>query len=421
MLIKSKKNIINYFQSGIKKDNFIGVENEKFLFSKNFKQRASYKQTKNVLNYLISKFKWKPIKEKNNLIGLKHGGKSITLEPGNQIELAGDKLKNIHQICSEGNIFLKQLREACRKNELETISLGYDPYSKLKNVPKNPKERYKIMTKEMPKNGKLSLEMMYQTAGTQINLDYSSEKNFTKKFKLISYLTPLTIAVFANSPIKENKLTKYLSYRSKVWQNTSRGGLPRIFLENMNFEKYADFAMKKSLLFIASKNKIISGKGKSFEDYMNGDIQLNKNLYPNEKDLETHLSTIFTELRLKKYIEVRCLDACEWNCHCAGPAFYTGLAYGNLDEALDEIKNWTVTDILNAYYEAPKKGLTTEINNKSLRKWGKIFLTLSKKGLTKRNKTNKTKENESIYLKNVENIIKNNKTKAEETIENIFL
>ena len=421
MLIKSKKNIINYFQSGIKKDNFIGVENEKFLFSKNFKQRASYEQTKNVLNYLISKFKWKPVKEKNNLIGLKHGGKSITLEPGNQIELAGDKLKNIHQICSEGNIFLKQLREACRKNELEAISLGYDPYSKLKNAPKNPKERYKIMTKEMPKNGKLSLEMMYQTAGTQINLDYTSEKNFTKKFKLISYLTPLTIAVFANSPIKENKLTKYLSYRSKVWQNTSRGGLPRIFLENMNFEKYADFAMKKSLLFIASKNKIISGKGKSFEDYMNGNIQLNKNLYPNEKDLETHLSTIFTELRLKKYIEVRCLDACEWNCHCAGPAFYTGLAYGNLDEALDEIKNWKVTDILNAYYEAPKKGLRTEINNKSLRKWGKIFLTLSKKGLTKRNKTNKTKENESIYLKNVENIIKNNKTKAEETIENIFL
>ena len=276
------------------------------------------------------------------------------------------------------------------------------------------------MTKEMPKNGKLSLEMMYQTAGTQINLDYTSEKNFTKKFKLISYLTPLSIAVFANSPIKENKLTKYLSYRSKVWQNTSRGGLPRVFLENMSFEKYADFAMKQSLLFVTSKNKIISGKGKNFEDFMNGNIQLNKNQYPNEKDLETHLSTIFTELRLKKYIEVRSLDACEWNCHCAGPAFYTGLAYGNLDEALHEIKNWKITDVLNAYYEAPKKGLKTEINNKSLRKWGKIFLTLSKKGLSKRNKMNKNKENESIYLKNVENIIKNNKTKAEETIENIF-
>ena len=420
MLIKSKINIINYFQSGIKRNNFIGVENEKFLFSKNFKQRASYKQTKDVLNYLIYKYKWKPVIEKKNLIGLKYGGKSITLEPGNQIELAGEKLKNIHQICSEGNIFLKQLLAACRKNDLEAISLGYDPYSKLKNTPKNPKERYKIMTKEMPKNGKLSLEMMYQTAGTQINLDYTSEKNFTKKFKLISYLTPLSIAVFANSPIKEHKLTKYLSYRSKVWQNTSRGGLPRVFLENMSFEKYADFAMKQSLLFVTSKNKIISGKGKNFEDFMNGNIQFNKNQYPNEKDLETHLSTIFTELRLKKYIEVRSLDACEWNCHCAGPAFYTGLAYGNLDEALHEIKNWKITDVLNAYYEAPKKGLKTEINNKSLRKWGKIFLTLSKKGLSKRNKTNKNKENESIYLKNVENIIKNNKTKAEETIENIF-
>ena len=421
MKIKLKKNIINYFQKGIKKNNFIGVENEKFLFTKDFKHRANYNQTKKVLHYLISKFKWKPIKEKSNIIGLKYSDKSITLEPGNQIELAGAKLKNIHEICSEGNVFLKQLIEACKTAGLETISLGYDPYTKLKNVPTNPKERYKIMTKEMPKNGKLSLDMMYQTAGTQINLDYSSEKDFIKKFKLISYLTPLAIGVFANSPIKENKLTKYLSYRSKVWQNTSRGGLPKIFLEEMNFEKYADFTMKQPLLFIISKKKIISGKGKNFRDFMEGKITDINNIHPNEKDLETHLSTIFTELRLKKYIEVRSLDACEWNCHCAGPAFYTGLVYGSLDEALDEIKNWKMNDILNAYFDAPKKGLKTEINNKSLRKWGEIFLKISKKGLIKRNKRNKKKNNETIFLENVENIIKNNKTKAEETIENIYL
>ncbi len=417
MLIKSKNNIIEHFTKGIKKNNFIGVENEKFLFSKNFKQRSNYSQVKKILNYLISKFYWKPVKEKKNLIGLKNLGKSITLEPGNQIELAGDKLKNIHQVCSEGNTFLKQLREACEKVGLGTISLGYDPYTKLNDAPNNPKARYKIMTKEMPKNGKLSLNMMYQTAGTQINLDYSSEKDFTKKFKLISHLTPLTIGTFANSPIKENKLTGYLSYRAKVWQNTSRGGLPRIFLENMDFEKYADFTIKQSLLFILSKNKIVSGKGKNFGDFMNGKIKGLNSIYPNEKDLETHLSTIFTEVRLKKYIEVRCLDACEWDCHCAGPAFYSGLVYGNLEESLDVIKNWKAKDILNAYYDVPKKGLKTEINNKSLRAWGKIFLKISKKGLIKRNKLNRKKNNETIYLKNVENIIKINKTKAEQTIE----
>ena len=129
------------------------------------------------------------------------------------------------------------------------MSISFDPFSKLKKVPKTPKQRYEIMTQEMPKNGKLSLEMMYQTAGTQINLDYTSEKDFSKKFKLISYLVPLSVGIFANSPFKESKLNGYLSYRSRVWQNTSRGGLPKNYLEGMNFEKYADYIMNYPLLF----------------------------------------------------------------------------------------------------------------------------------------------------------------------------
>ena len=417
MEITSKNQIIDYFFSGCKTDLFIGVENEKFLFREKDQKRINYSDIKKILNLYSEKYKWEKIFENENLIGLKHGGKSITLEPGNQIELSGDKYKNIHGVCSESYDFQSKLNEICKDLKLKTIAVGHDPYSKLSDVPNNPKQRYEIMTKEMPKNGKLSLNMMYQTAGTQINLDYSSEKDFTKKFKLISHLTPLTIGTFANSPIKENKLTGYLSYRAKVWQNTSRGGLPRIFLENMDFEKYADFTIKQSLLFILSKNKIVSGKGKNFGDFMNGKIKGLNSIYPNEKDLETHLSTIFTEVRLKKYIEVRCLDACEWDCHCAGPAFYSGLVYGNLEESLDVIKNWKAKDILNAYYDVPKKGLKTEINNKSLRAWGKIFLKISKKGLIKRNKLNRKKNNETIYLKNVENIIKINKTKAEQTIE----
>jgi glutamate--cysteine ligase len=419
MQIKTKENIINYFKSGIKKNLYIGVENEKFLFSKKFDRRANYSEVKKVLSLLISKYNWKSIKEKNNLIGLNYLGKSISLEPGNQIELAGDKLKNIHKVCFEGNLFQKQLNIVCEKIDLKSIAIGYDPYTKLDKVPSNPKARYKVMTKEMPKNGKLSLNMMYQTAGTQINLDYLSEEDFIKKFKLIASLTPLTVGIFANSPIKEKKLTGYLSYRSRVWQSTSRGGLPKIFLEQLNFEKYADYIMNKSLLFINTGNKVIPAKGKTFKDYMKGNIQDVNNKLPKTKDLEIHLSTIFTELRLKKYIEVRSIDACEWDCHCSGPAFYTGLIYSNLEESLDIIKNWNTNDILNAYIDAPKKGLNTEINKKSIRHWGQIFLNLSKEGLIKRNKINKKKQNETIFLKNIENIIKKNKTKAEQTIESI--
>jgi len=417
MIINTKEKIINYFNSGIKKKLLIGVENEKFLFSKKSNRRASYTEVKKVLSLLKSKFNWKPIKEKNNLIGLSHRGKSISLEPGNQIELAGDKLKSIHEVCFEGNLFQNQLKDVCEKVGLESIAIGYDPYTKLNKAPNNPKARYKIMTKEMPKDGKLSLNMMYQTAGTQINLDYLSENDFVKKFKLVASLTPLSIGIFANSPVKEKKLTRYLSYRSKVWQSTSRGGLPKIFLENLDFEKYADFILSKPLLFINKGKKIIAGKGQTFHDYMMGNIRDIKNQKPKKKDLEVHLSTIFTELRLKKYIEIRSLDACEWDCHCAGPAFFTGLVYSNLDESLDIIKNWKTNDILNAYIEAPRKGLKTEINKKSIGYWGKVFLKLSKKGLINRNKTNKQKMNETIFLKNVENILKENKTKAELTIE----
>ena len=417
MFINTKEKIINYFNSGIKKKLLIGVENEKFLFSKKSNKRASYTEVKKVLSLLKSKFNWKPIKEKNNLIGLSHRGKSISLEPGNQIELAGDKLKSIHEVCFEGNLFQNQLNDVCEKVGLESIAIGYDPYTKLNKAPNNPKARYKIMTKEMPKGGKLSLNMMYQTAGTQINLDYLSENDFIKKFKLAASLTPLSIGIFANSPVKEKKLTRYLSYRSKVWQSTSRGGLPKIFLENLDFEKYADFILNKPLLFINNGKKVIAGQGKTFQDYMRGNIRDIKNQKPKKKDLEVHLSTIFTELRLKKYIEIRSLDACEWDCHCAGPAFFTGLIYSSLEESLDIIKKWKTNDILNAYIEAPKKGLKTQINNKSINYWGNVFLKLSKKGLIKRNIINKKKMNETIFLSSVEKILKENKTKAELTIE----
>ena len=417
MFIDNKEKIINYFISGIKKKLLIGVENEKFLFSKKSNKRASYTEVKKVLSLLKSKFNWKPIKEKNNLIGLSHRGKSISLEPGNQIELAGDKLKSIHEVCFEGNLLQNQLNDVCEKVGLESIAIGYDPYTKLNKAPNNPKARYKIMTKEMPKGGKLSLNMMYQTAGTQINLDYLSENDFKKKFKLAASLTPLSIGIFANSPVKEKKLSRYLSYRSKVWQSTSRGGLPKIFLENLDFEKYADFILNKPLLFINNGKKVIAGKGKTFQDYMMGNIRDIKNQKPKKKDLEVHLSTIFTELRLKKYIEIRSLDACEWDCHCAGPAFFTGLIYSSLEESLDIIKKWKTNDILNAYIEAPKKGLKTEINNKSISYWGNVFLKLSKKGLIKRNIINKKKMNETIFLGSVEKILKENKTKAELTIE----
>ena len=420
MEINSKDQIINYFLSGAKKNFFIGVENEKFLFQEKNNVRATYSDIKKVFEILIKKFEWKEVKENENIVGLKIDGKSISLEPGNQIELSGDKLSNIHEVCSESYDFQNQLDQICKEIGLKTMSIGYDPITKLNNAPKNPKQRYKLMTKEMPKGGKLSLNMMYQTSGTQINLDYLSEDDFKKKFKIISYLTPISIAIFANSTILENKPSGYLSYRSKVWQNTARGGLPKIFLENMDFEKYADFAINFPLLFIYKNNDHKNLNNKTFGDFMKGSLSEVNNHLPTFEDLELHLSTIFTEIRLKKYIEMRSLDACEWDCHCAGPAFYTGLIYGKLDESLDLIKDWKSEDVLKAYLDAPKKGLKTEINGKSILEWGKILLNISNRGLIDRNFKNKTGNDETIFLKNIEQILQQNKTKAEKTLENFY-
>jgi len=416
MFINSKEDLINYFHQGSKKELFVGVENEKFLFDQSSNSRATYLKVKNVLYYL-KKFGWQEVTEGENLIGLKDNKKNISLEPGNQIELSGEKLKNIHEACSESFIFLDQMKKACEELDLKMMSIGFDPISKIENVPKNPKKRYEIMTTEMPKNGKLSLDMMYRTCGTQINLDYNSELDFKKKFKLVSYLTPISIALFANSSIKEMKSSNFLSYRSKVWQSTSRGGLPQIFLEDMDFEKYADMSLNMPLLFILQNSKHINAEGKTFKDFIDGNIKVIENKKPTFKDFETHLATIFTEVRLKKYIEIRSLDACEWSCHCSGPAFYTGLLYGNLDEVLEIVSKWNKQDIMNAYLEAPKKGLSTIINSKSILEWSEVLLNLSKKGLQKRNIKNKSGKDESIFLKSIENTLLKKKTRAEETLE----
>jgi len=410
MKIESKEQIINYFTSGNKNEQLIGVENEKFLFKRNSNKRAEYSDLLKIFTIFIDRFDWQPIKEDNNIIGLKKNGKAITLEPGNQIELSGEKLTNIHEVCAESYEFQDKLNLASKEVNLTTLSVGYDPFSNLDNIPNNPKKRYRVMTKEMPRNGKLSLDMMYLTAGTQINIDYKSEDDFKKKFKIISYLTPLSIGLFSNSAIKENKFSGFLSYRSKVWQNTSRGGLPEIFLNNISFEMYADFILNFPLLFLKKKNEYLFPEGKTYSDLIEEGLA-------DEKNLELHLSTIFTEVRLKKYIEIRSLDACEWNCHCAGPAFFVGLLYGNIDEVYQIIKDWNKNEIMNAYFESPKKGLQTEIKGKSFLEWGKIFLDLSKKSLLNRNFKNKNNNDESIFLKNIEQIIKEKKTKAEKTLE----
>ena len=291
------------------------------------------------------------------------------------------------------------------------ISSGFDPISKIEEIPSNPKNRYEIMTKVMPLFGKLSLDMMYRTCGTQVNIDYTSENDFSKKFFVVNRLTPITIALFSNSAIVEENNSGYLSYRSYAWQNTYRGGLPKIFLENMNFEKYAEFVLNYPMLFIKRKDNFIDAKNKTFQNFIDGEVE---NILPNEEDVTDHLSTIFTENRLKKYIEIRSMDACGWDCLCAGPAFFIGLLYGNLDDTFNMVKKWNINEIMSAYKDAPKKGLKTILFKKSILEWSKDLFEISKRGLENRNELNSKKQDEVKFLRHVKTIIETNSTNAEE-------
>jgi Gamma-glutamylcysteine synthetase len=258
--------------------------------------------------------------------------------------------------------------------------------------------------------------MMYKTAGTQLNLDYTSEEDFIKKFKLANNLVPISIGLFANSSIVEKSNSGYLSYRSKVWQETSRGGLPEFFLKDVNFEKYADYIMNYPILFLQSEGNYISGKKYLFKNFMNGEIKEIGNKIPSTNDLDTHLGTIFTENRLKQYIELRSMDACGWECLCAGPALFTGLLYGNLEEALDLIKNWEADEVLSAYKNAPKDGLKTNLMGKDISYWAEKLIDISKSGLKKRDFLNRKKLSEAKFLDHLEKIVKNKKTNADNII-----
>ena len=416
-MINTKDIIIDYFKSGIKstKDFKIGIEHEKFLFNNQNNKRIDYKKIKEMFSALLE-FGWNPILEKGNIIGLNKGGKNITLEPGNQIELSGDKLNHIHEACAESYDYLFELKQVTKKLNISIVSAGFDPISKLEEIPNNPKQRYKLMTKDMPVGGELSLDMMYRTCGTQLNIDYNSERDFIKKFKIINSIVPISIALFANSSIVEKKKSNDLSYRSKVWQNTSRGGLPKLFLENLDFEKYADFIINFPILFIQHKEKYLSGQKYKFKDFMDGKIDEINNRLPMENDLSIHLSTIFTENRLKKYIELRSMDTCGWDCLCSGPAFYIGMLYGNLDEVYELVSKWDNNKIINAYLEAPKKGFSTQLMGKDLLYWSSTLLDISRKGLENRDILNKGGKNETLFLNHLRKVIDNKTTNADHMI-----
>ena len=408
-----KIDLIKWFEAGCKPKNLfrIGTEHEKFVYKLNSLKPVSYNEPSGIKNILKSlvRFGWFEVNEVGNLIALRKDNQSITLEPGGQLELSGAPLENIHQTCSEVNEHLKQVKIIGNELNIGFLGVGARLEGKLASDLWMPKPRYKIMKDYMPLVGNLGLEMMADTCTVQANLDYSSEQDMRRKLKTSFILQPIVTALFASSPIEKMKPSKYITRRAAIWFDVDkdRCGTPKfIFDENLSFESWVDYALKVPMYFIKRNGQYINCAGASFEKFMLGQLEQLPNEKPTILDWEDHLSTIFTEIRLKQYIEFRGADAGPWKSLCALPALWVGLLYDSesLNEAESLAKSWSFDMYKKAYEEVPVKGLDLIINKRSINDYAKDLIAISKRGLKKRNFLDGTGNDESGYLNQLEEI-----------------
>ena len=420
----TKDTLISYFASGCKKKKEwrIGTEHEKFGFRKKTLEPIKYSDIKKILTKLSHKFGWTKILEDKKIIGLKRDNASISLEPGGQIELSGAPLTNLFETCMEVNNHQDELNSVCEELDIDFMGMGVLPKWSRDDMSLMPKKRYKIMSEYMPRVGSAGLDMMLRTCTIQANFDFSSEQDMKKKIIVSQSIQPLVIALYANSPFINGKLSKFLSHRSYIWTktDTDRCGILPIFSDqNFSFERYVDYLLDVPMYFVIRNNEYVNLTGYTFRDFMKGKI---KNLKATFADWENHITTIFTEVRLKKIIEVRGADGGPWSRVCALPAFWTGILYD--EEILEEIwlmvKGWKFNEIKSFYNDVRKYGLkATAPNKESLLYFTKKILEFSEKGLRKR-KYKKENRDETSFLEPLKIILNSGQSPAE-TWKKLFL
>jgi len=407
----NKKILVDYFFEGSKPVNQlkIGVEHEKFILNKDTLFPLSYEEEggiKDIFKSLIE-LGWSPIVEGEfeTIIALKRNSEYITLEPGGQLELSGAQLTNIHQTCSETINHLKEIKDLSKKYNFILLGMGVEPKLSLQDFPWMPKERYTIMRNYMPKVGDLGHHMMQRSCTSQINFDYSSEQDMIKKFRVLLNFESVGTAIFANSPFDQGKPSKYKSLRSHFWHHTDKdrtGITPFVFNDDFNFEVYTDYALNVPMYFIKRNNRYIDMTGLTFNDFLlNKSNKDGKKFEPTIQDWIDHISTLFPQVRLKQYLEVRSIDACSWKVICSPPAFWTGILYDDrsLDEAYNLTHSWTDEERLFLNLQVSEHGLNTKFRNTTLLEIAKKLLLISEQGLKRRNNLSKNmKDNEVQYL-----------------------
>src|SRR3954453_6723432 len=427
--LQSRDELVKWFEEGCKDPSEfrMGTEHEKTPFTLEGHRPVPYEGPRGI-GALLEGMKlllgWEPIMEKGNIIGLYDvtGGGAISLEPGGQFELSGAPVENVHQTQSELMAHLAQVREIATPLGIGFLGLGMTPSWSREQIPVMPKGRYKIMTGYMPKVGSYGLDMMYRTCTVQTNLDFSSEQDMVKKLRVSLALQPIATALFANSPFTEGKPNGYLSFRSEVWRDTDNhraGVLPWAFEDGMGFERYVDYALDVPMYFVKRENEYIDTSGLSFRDLLKGKLPGHGNLRATQPDWANHVSTIFPEVRLKRYLEMRGADSGPWARLTALPAFWVGLLYDDtsLDAAWDLVKGWTAEERQKLRDDVPTQALKAAIRGRSVRELAKECLALSEAGLKRRGFFDSHRRDETRYLEPLQESVARGTTPAEELLE----
>src|SRR5437667_6906572 len=427
--IESRDELVAWFEKGNKpKAQFrVGTEHEKFAFTTGRRNPVPYDGQRSIRALLVGMqhlLGWEPIMDGPNIIGLADvtGGGAISLEPGGQFELSGAPIETTHQTNSELMAHLAQLREIARPLGIGFLGLGMSPKWTRAQTPMMPKSRYKIMTAYMPKVGRYGLDMMYRTCTVQTNVDFSSEQDMVKKLRVSLALQPVATALFANSPFTEGKPNGFLSFRSEVWRDTDNaraGMLPFAFEPGMGFERYVDYALDVPMYFVKRDDEYIDVSGLLFRDLLAGRLPRHGNLRATKSDWVNHVSTIFPEVRLKRFLEMRGADAGPWRRLPALPAYWAGILYDDdsLDAAWDLVKTWTAAERQKLRDDVPKLGFAATIAGHSVLQLAQTTIALAEKGLARRGRLDARGEDERAYLRPLQEYVARGITPAEELLE----
>ena len=427
--ITALSDLTDYLATGPKpEEQFrIGTEHEKFVFFKADDSPVPYAGEASIsalLTGMRDRLGWEPIMDAGHIIGLAapSGGGAISLEPGGQFELSGAPLENLHQTEIETEHHLSTLREVAEPLGIRFLGIGGSPKWTLAETPRMPKSRYDIMTRYMPKVGTQGLDMMYRTCTIQVNLDFSSEADMAKKMQVGMKLQSLATALFASSPFTEGKPNGLLSWRGDIWRDTDnqRAGLLRFAVEDgFKYEQYVEWALDVPMYFVVRDGRYHDCTHVTFRQFMNGALKGEiAEWQPTLGDWTNHLSTLFPDVRLKRFLEMRGADGGPLSRITALPAFWVGLLYDGaaLDAARELTKGWSFEALSVLRNAVPAQGLTAEIDGRSLRDVARDVLGISRDGLKARARLNAAGEDETKFLAPLDEAVASGRTLADELL-----